>query len=252
MSEPTERELQQYAERLAQLRSITAPAALRRDIRGAILAATYVPAKSRDNAWTMRLRPVLAVLVVFAILAGGAGSAAAGSLPGDAAFGLKRAVEDVQVSLAPSDTARLDLLVAQSGRRLEDLETLVTRNSSALSAGTAEYASALARVAQMLATLSNEPQTSQRDAAIERAQAAIAAHVARLEALAPKLPDAAQQGIQRAIEAGKGIGPDKDKTDHPSKPSDPGKPNDVPGGAPASPGRPNETSRPTPPAPSHR
>src|SRR5512135_1529228 len=250
MSEPTERELQQYAERLAQLRSITAPASLRRDIRGAILAAPYVPAKSRDNAWTMRLRPVLAVLVVFAILAGGAGSAAAGSLPGDAAFGLKRAVEEMQVTLAPSDTARLDLLVAQSGRRLDELEMLVSRGSSAVGVGTDEYTSALARVKQLLATLANEPATSERAAAIARAQANVAAHVARLESLAPKLPDAAQQGIQRAIEAGKGIGPEK--TDRPSKPSEPGKPSDVPGGAPSSPGRPNETHPTPPPAPSHR
>lgn len=251
MSEPTERELQEYAERLARFRSVAAPATLRRDLRGAILAAPYAPAPSRGTAWTLRLRPVLAVLVVFAILAGGAGSAAAGSLPGDAAFGLKRAVEDVQVSLASSDTARLDLLVAQSDRRLDELETLAARGSSAVGVGTDEYNAALARVQQMLATLSSEPETSQADAAISHARAAIAAHVARLEALATKLPETAQQGIQRAIESGKGVG--ADKTDHPSKPSEPGKPSNAPGGGPSSPGgRPTETARPTPPAPSHR
>lgn len=250
MSEPTERDLQEYAERLARFRSIEAPASLRRDLRGAILAAPYVPARRRDNAWTMRLRPVLAVLVSFALLAGGAGSAAAGSLPGDTAFGLKRAVEDVQVAIAPDDTARLDLLVALTGRRLDELETLVSQRSGAVGVGTAEYADALARVQQMLTTLANEPATSQRDAAIERAEVAVAAHVVRLEALATKLPEAAQQGIERAIDAGKGIG--AEKTERPAKSSEPGKPSDVPGGAPASPGRPSGTSRPTPPAPSHR
>lgn len=254
MNEPTERELQEYAERLARLRSITAPASLRRDLRGAILAAPYAPARRRDTAWTMRLRPVLAVLVVFAVLAGGAGSAAAGSLPGDAAFGLKRAVEEVQVTLAPSDTARLDLLVAQSGRRLDELETLVSRGSGAVALGTEEYTAALARVKQMLATVANEPATSERDAAVARAQAAVAAHVARLEALAPKLPDSARQGIERAIEAGHGIGPDVGprKSAHPSVSPRPGKPSDVPGGAPSSPGsRPSGTHPTRPPTPTH-
>ena len=253
MSEPTDRELQDLESRLAQFRSITAPASLRRDLRGALLAAPYVPAPSRDHAWTARLRPVLAVIVVFAILAGGAGSAAAGSLPGDAAFGLKRAVEDVQVAFAPDDTARLDLLVAQSGRRLDELETLASRNSNAVGVATDEYTLALARLEQMLATVSSEDETSARDAAIDRAEAAVAAHIVRLQALAKKLPDAAQQGIERAIEAGKGNGVGPDKSPRPSKSNEPGKPSDAPGGGPDSPGgRSNDNPRPTPPTPSHR
>lgn len=259
MNEPTDRELQEYAAHLARFRALTAPAAMRRDLRGALLAAPVAATASAGTAWTMRadlrttwlmrLRPVLAVLVVFAILAGGAGTAAAGSLPGDAAFGLKRAVEDVQVATAPDDTARLDLLVAQTDRRLGELETLASRGSSAVGVATDEYVAALARVARMLATVSAEPATSARDTAIARTQTAAAAHVARLEILAGRLPDAAQQGIQRAIDAGKGIG--TGETPRPSGPSEPGKPNETPstpGG-----GRSNApSSRPTPPTPTRR
>lgn len=259
MSEPTDRELQAYAERLARFRALSAPAAMRRDLRGALLAAPVAATASADTAWTgrsssrtswlMRLRPVLAVLVVFAILAGGAGTAAAGSLPGDAAFGLKRAVEDVQVAIAPDDTARIDLLVAQTDRRLVELEALASRRSSAVGAATDEYVAALDRLERMLATVSAEPATSVRDAAIERAQTVASAHLARLETLAGTLPQAAQQGIQRAIDAGKGIG--TVETPRPSRSPEPGRPSEAPG-APGG-GRPGgPSSRPTPPTPTHR
>lgn len=258
MSEPMDRELEEYAERLARFRTISAPPTMRRDLRGALLAAPVTATAPAGTAWTMRLaprtswlvrlRPVLAVLVVLAVLAGGAGTAAAGSLPGDPAFGLKRAVEDVQVAVAPDDTARLELLITQTERRLDELEALASRRSSAVGVATDEYVAALARVEQMLATVSTEPATSARDAAIDRARTAAAAHVARLESLAGTLPDAAQPGIQRAIDAGNGIG--SRETVPPGRPSESGKPSELPS-APGG-GRSNAPSpRPTPPTP-HR
>lgn len=259
MSEPTDRDLQEYAERLARFRALSAPSAMRRDLRGALLAAPVTATAPAGTAWAMRtsprtswigwLRPLLAVIVVFAILAGGAGAAAAGSLPGDAAFGLKRAVEDVQVAIAPDDTARLNLLTAQTERRLDELESLASRGASAVGVATDEYVAALARLEGMLAIVSSEPATSVRDAAIERAQTAAAAHVARLETLAGTLPDSAQQGIQRAIDTGRGIG--THATPEPSRPSEPGKPSDLPT-APGG-GRSNApSSRPTAPTPTRR
>src|SRR4029077_9890757 len=97
---------------------VTAPVALRRQLRWSMLAAP-VNLRREASTWSRlgALRPALAAVLVIALLAAGGGSAAASSLPGDPAFALKRAVEDVQVALAPDDASRLDTLVTQSDRR---------------------------------------------------------------------------------------------------------------------------------------
>jgi hypothetical protein len=149
----------------------------------------------------LALRPALAAILVLVLLAAaGGGAAAATSLPGDPAFTLKRAAEEVQVALTSGEVVRLNTLVTQSDRRLVDLETLAARRSSAVTAGTEEYAAAVTRVDTELSRVAALPPSSQRDAALARASAASAAHLARLQALAARLPDAAQRGIQRAIE----------------------------------------------------
>ena len=109
-------------------------------------------------------------------------------------------MEEVQVTLTSDDIVRLDTLVTQSDRRLADLETLVARRSSAIGFGTDEYAAAAVRVDDVLGRVVASPASSQRDAALARASAASTDHLARLEALATRLPEAAQRGIQRAIQ----------------------------------------------------
>lgn len=250
MSDQNERELEEFGRQLARLRAVSAPAALRRDVRGALLAAPVTFAAPRPGtAWLMRLRPALAIVFVLAILAGGAGTAAAGSLPGDAAFGLKRAVEDAQVAISRDDTTRLDLLVAQTDRRLSELETIASRGAGEVAAATDEYVAALGRLERMLAAVAAQPVTQARNAAMERARDAAAAHVARLESLAGTLPRAAQQGIQRAIEAGQGIR--DDRTGRPSKSPEPARPSDAPAGATSVPGHNGEVPS-RPPTPTHR
>ncbi len=70
----------------------------RRELRARLMqqaAVTLVP-KRRDTAWTSWLRPAFAAGLAALVLIVGAGSAAANSLPGDATFGLKRAIEEVR------------------------------------------------------------------------------------------------------------------------------------------------------------
>jgi hypothetical protein len=55
-------------------------------------AAVTLTPKRRDNAWTAWLRPALAAGLAALVLIAGATSAAAVSVPGDPAFGLKRAI----------------------------------------------------------------------------------------------------------------------------------------------------------------
>lgn len=230
-----ERELDAFAEDLARRARVTAPAALRTQLRASLLAAP-ISSPREPSIWSRlgALRPVAAAVLVIALLAAGGGSAAASSLPGDPAFALKRAVEDVQVALAPDDVARLDTLVVQSDRRLADLETAATARPAAIAPATDEYLAAVARLDRALDAVRAAPASAARDAAIGRAAAASAEHIAMLQTLAARLPEAAQHGIQRAIEAQQAV--------H-------GKSGDVPGrpavpGQPALPGQPGQPAAP--------
>lgn len=250
-SDLNERELGAFADDLARRARVAAPAALRTQLRASLLAAPVSP-RRQPSTWSRRgaLRPVLGAVLVIALLAAAGGSAAASSLPGDPAFALKRAVEDVQVALAPDDAARLNTRVAQSDRRLGDLQTAAAVRSAAIAPATDEYLAAVARVDSTLSTLLTEPATAARDAAIARATAASAEHIAMLQTLAGRLPAAAQPGIQRAIEAQQAVhGKSGNAPGRPASPGNgngtaPGRPSDLPvpsgrGGPPSEvPGRP--------------
>lgn len=244
MKEPNGQDLQELASELARYRRLSAPPALRAQLRASLLAAPVAPTRHPVFGWLSlpALRPVVAIGLVLALLAAGGGSAAASSLPGDPGFGLKRAVEEVQVAFAPNDVARLEARVTQSDRRLGDLETAAAGRPSATAPATDEYRAAIGRVDAALAKILTEPATPARDAAIARASAASADHIAMLQALASRLPAAAQQGIQRAIEAQQAVhgksGHAPGRSDDPSaapgsNPGDPGDPASPGGGRPA-------------------
>ncbi len=205
MSARDERELLEFGERLTREAKVSPRPEFRAQLRSSLLSAPVALESSRSSrlGWPrlLALRPALAAILVLVLLAAaGGGAAAATSLPGDPAFALKRAAEDAQVAVASDDLVRLSTLVTQSDRRLQDLETLVARSSAAVGAGTDEYAAAVARVDAAVNTVAGLPASSQRDAVLARVSAASTDHLARLQALAARLPDAAQRGIQRAIE----------------------------------------------------
>ena len=203
MSAPLDRELSEFANRLARYGDVRVPPEFRSRLRASLLSAPVVLESPRRSpfAWRLGLRPIVASFLVLALLAmAGGGVAAASSLPGDPAFALKRAAEDVEVALASDDISRLDTVVTQSGRRLVDLETLAARRSDAVAVATDEYLAAASRVDTVLTRVAALPPSPARDAALAQAEAASADHLARLQALATRLPDAAQHGIQRAIE----------------------------------------------------
>lgn len=202
MTSQLERELLAFGARLsARFSDVAAPADFRVRLRRTLLAATYTESARASFTWPA-MRSFVAAMIVLALLAGSGGVAAAASssLPGDPAFAIKRGVEQVQVALAADEVARLDLLVAQADARLADLETLIARDSSAVDAAAAEYLAAASRVDAELGLVTALPGSDQRDAALALATTKSAAHLASLEALATRLPDAAQQGIQRAIQ----------------------------------------------------
>ncbi len=102
----------------------------RRELRDRLLSeaqTALAPGARRGTAWTF-LRPALGVGLAAILLVAGAGTAAAGSLPGDPAFGLKRAVEDLQVNLTFDDVRRVVLLAQIADRRLQELQQVASRD----------------------------------------------------------------------------------------------------------------------------
>ena len=177
-----------------------ASARLRTELRRSLLNAPV--AQPRRFTFSLApLRPLLATAVVVAILAGTAGVAAASSLPGDPAFALKRAVESIEVALAPDDVARLDALVTQADHRLSDLHTALAARPGAVGAAVEEYALAVARVDAAAEAVASEPRSARRDAALALAGAVSQSHLDILRTLATTVPAPARPGIDRAIDA---------------------------------------------------
>jgi hypothetical protein len=86
-------------------------------------------APRRGTAWALLLRPALAIGLAIIVLIAGAGTAAAGSVAGDATFGLKKAFEDLQVNLTFDDVQRVELLAKIADRRLQELQQVANANS---------------------------------------------------------------------------------------------------------------------------
>ena len=63
-------------------------------------AVTALAPRPSGTAWLI-LRPAVGVGLAAVLLLAGTGTAAAGSLPGDATFPLKKAFENIQVTLTP-------------------------------------------------------------------------------------------------------------------------------------------------------
>lgn len=183
--------------------------------------------------WTAPvLRPALAAGTLVAFLLAGTGVAAAGSLPGDAAYPLKRAVEEVELALATTPEGKVEVLAAQAQRRLGELEKAATRSDKAPTASS-EYEAAAARLAEAVAVLRSAPKGERREAVERVVEAAREKHVEVLEQLRERVPENAQKGIDRAIEQQRKIAPSRDATDEKDKQKDetrPARPSEPPRG----------------------
>ena len=183
--------------------------AFKRALRAQLMAQAPAMLARRETAWSRFrvvqvsiMRPALAVAAVVLILIAGAGKAAADSLPGDLAFGLKTAAEQLQLALALDDTTRLGLLSEDADHRLAELTRAITSRPQAAPTATAEYAAAVARLAAAVDELRGRPGTSadQRTAAQDVVDAARAKHEAVLDELEKTAPAEAQPGLERARE----------------------------------------------------
>ncbi|MEP7178788.1 MAG: DUF5667 domain-containing protein [Pseudonocardiales bacterium] len=76
------------------------------------------------------LAAVTAVIAVFALLLGGAVWVSKNALPGDTLYSLKRANENVALSLTNGDAAKGHKYLKMAGTRAEEVSALVSRSSS--------------------------------------------------------------------------------------------------------------------------
>ena len=202
----------------------------RRELRARLMreAAVVLVPKRRDNAWTAWLRPrdtawtawlrpaFVAGLAALALTVG-AGSAAAGSVPGDVTFGLKRAIEEVRVALTFDDVERVRVLSEIADERLSELERVASRDDKAPTASEA-YAQAVTRFRAAVDALQNAaPDADKSELAQDVADAAREKHEMVLEYLRERLSEKAKDSVDRAIEEQRKDTPKakdrKDKTD---------------------------------------
>lgn len=246
--------------------------AFRRELRGRLMAEARVAAAPRETAWVtlqrLWLRPAFVFAAIGIFLLGGSGLAAAGSLPGDAAFALKRAAEDIQLALAPDDSTRIEVLKTQADHRLAEVTIATTERPSVAPTATAAYADAVAKLNTAIRALHGvpDPGETKAEAARDLAERARAKHIVVLDELDGRVSDEARDSVEQAKHEADKIGPAEDR--RPGKGS--GAPIRTPGGTarPASsgdhdgdeaartsaptarPGGSTETRRPSTPSPS--
>ncbi len=170
----------------------------RRELRARLLseAQTVLVPRRRETAWTF-LRPALGVGLAAVILMAGAGTAAAGSVPGDPAFALKRAVEELQVTLTFDDVRRVELLASLTDRRLAELQKVADREDKAPTASEA-YAAAVTKFRAAVDALQRAAPQEKKDKAQDVADAAREKHEAIIEDLRERLPEKAKPALDRA------------------------------------------------------
>ncbi len=161
----------------------------KRALRSQLMAQAATILGRRESAWTRFqrgvARPALALAAVVLLLVGGAGRAAADSLPGDAAYPLKRAAEQVQLVFAIDDTTRLGILAEQADHRLAELAQSIARHRPATSVAQRQYAEAIAELTKQVDAVRSQPRVSEdkKNAAEDIIDAVHLRHSAVLEQL---------------------------------------------------------------------
>ena len=171
----------------------------RREMRAQLMreAAITLTGKRRENAWTAWLRPAFAAGLAALVLVIGASSAAAGSVPGDVTFGLKRVIEEVRVALTFDEVERVRVLAEITDQRLTELQRVAARDDKAPTASE-EYALAVTRFRAAVDALQEAAPEDKSELAQDVADLARDKHEFILEQLKARLSDKAQEAVDRA------------------------------------------------------
>ena len=175
------------------------------------------------HRWLPRPAYALASLaLVLALLGSGVGvvAASASSLPGDALYGVKRAGEQVRLALSITPEGDQALLLSFADERLEEAELLIDAGRLEDLGGALEGFEQVLEQLEAVGAELGEPGLG----SLEAVQARLAHHIQVLERVRSKVPQQAQQAIERAIERSnqsrENLQKGRDK-DHPN-PSAPG------------------------------
>lgn len=138
-----------------------------------------------------RRRAAIAVLAAAMLLTLGSGSAlaaAAGTKPGDALYGVKRVSERIALAmrLSPESKATLHLQLAE--RRIDEIDALAAEGKDVTDLAS-DFAASL--------EAAGEGASSE---ALDRILERTRAHIAHLNEILNKVPEQAQQGLERAID----------------------------------------------------
>ncbi|MEP7004212.1 MAG: DUF5667 domain-containing protein [Chloroflexota bacterium] len=201
--------------------------AFKRALRSQLMSQAATTLVGRETTWSrfqrLFMRPAIALAAVVLLLTGGAGKAAADSLPGDAVFPLKRAVEQVQLAFAVDDTTRLRILAEHADHRLIELaESIGTHRVTTTPIARAEYAHAIAALTKLVDAVRAEPTASEdkRTAAEDVVDAAHLKHRAVLEQLAERVKNG-DDDEQRDIDEAKGESEKLHASDKPARSAEP-------------------------------
>lgn len=187
----------------------TAREEFRKKLRADLMNEAVALAESRRTRPTSGLRdlfasgawrPALVVAGLVLFLVGGTGVAAAGSLPGDATYGLKRAAEQIELAFAFTDDQRAEVLARQAQRRLDELSQAAEDRPDKAPTASEAYETAVERFRAAVEAVRSAEPADKREAVEELVDAARDKHVKVLEALRERVPAPAQEGIDKAIE----------------------------------------------------
>jgi len=218
--------------RLAPDRKATARirAAVMEEARMRALEATIGGARHRHGVASRR---GWALLLAAALTLGSAAAVFAGSGPGGPLYGARLWIETVTLP-ADADARALERIRQIEDRLVDSERAAAGGNGNAVSAATEAYRAAVDAAIHEAGTNPDR---------LTRLEASLGLHVTVLETLAGKVPEAAEQGIQRAIEASQNAvdkidqaKPDPGSNNGQGKPDETGKPAD--NGKPEQPGKP--------------
>jgi hypothetical protein len=175
----------------------------RRELRARLMhqAVTALAPRTRATAWAF-LRPALGVGLAGFILVAGASTAAAGSVAGDTTFPLKKAFEDIQVTLTFDDVQRVELLSQIADRRLRELQQVANHDDGNVTTASEEFAKAVTK----FRAAADQVQTAGSPAKSEKVQKVVDAardtHAAVVNEIQDQVSDdKAKDALDRALDA---------------------------------------------------
>ena len=247
--------LVQVADRIGKTRHPTLSVPATKAIEQSLLkrATEIKQSKAKPSRWPLpfSLRPLVTVaatlIVVLAlVLAGGGGIvyASTDSLPGSPLYGVKRATEQVQLFLAPMGTGRAELHIRFAQRRLEEVQALAETKGKV----DEETLAAIAEETVLALKEVEGAHPAEKSNLLEKLASLTERQQAVLKGVQAKTPEAAQKGLNRALEASQqgheraSKALEKEKPDPDVKPTKTPRPTKVPKSSPA----PKQTKAPKP------